>query len=234
VISKKKSAKAPPVRNRSLGGKRWSRKEDSRLLELVRQELDWLKIAGVLNRTFSSVQRRFQFLRSFDGRASTIVPKKLTRAERPGDPQADLTCGAVSRSGRQTLNLVRNAIRLRTRETFEPLKEIDLIICAIIRELLLLRLRADAGWLRITISRISAEEHGVGREVFRTLVSSFEKAALIERHVGYPGALALPQLSARKGRLLLIRASSRLIGFCEQQGVGISNVFTHFPSLARK
>ena len=177
----KKRGKPPLVPSRSLGGKPWSRKEETRLLELVRQGQDWIKIAAALNRTFLSVQSRFRTLRSSDVRASTIVAKKLTRAERRDNPAPDLTCGAVSKPGRQALNFVRNAIGLQPCETFAPPDENDLVVCAVIREVLLLRLRADTGWLRITISHIRAAEHGIGKAAFGSMIDALEKAALPTR-----------------------------------------------------
>jgi hypothetical protein len=219
--------------NRSSGGNRWSPEEDVRLLELVQGQENWIDIASAFNRTFSSVQNRFRFLKNSQARAWTIASTS-TRAEDPNFA-ADLTCGAVSSAGRKTLELVRKEIRrpkLQTGEKSEPLDETGLIIGAIVREVLLLRLRTDRGWLRIAVSRISAPEHGIGREAFRTIINDLEKCALLERLVGYPGTLALSQQVARKGRLVCIRASSRLVDLCERQGIRASNLFTHFPSLA--
>jgi len=228
-----KSTKSPRLLNRSSGGKRWSPEEDDCLLELVLRKEDWLDIATAFNRTFSSVQNRFRFLKSSQARASTISPLTSTRAEDP-NLAPDLTCGALSRAGRRVLELVRKEIgrfQLQERETLVPLNEADLITGAVIREVLLLRLRTGTGWLRITVSRINAPEHGIGREACRGVINDLEKCALLERHVGYPGTLTLPQRAARKGRLIWIRASPRLVDLCEKQGISAPNLFTHFPSL---
>jgi hypothetical protein len=227
------SSKSPLPLNRSSGGNRWSHEDDDRLLDLVRKKEDWSDIATALKRSFSSVQNRFRFLKSSQAHASTIVALISTRAEDPS-LAPDLSCGALSRAARETLKLVRNDIsrfQRQSREVSRPIDETDLIVGAIIREILLLRLRTDTGWLRFTVSRVRTTEHGFGREALRRAIRDLEKSGYCERLVGYPGALALVHQDARKGRLIWIRASSRLTDLCERQGIGASNLLTHFPSL---
>lgn len=122
-------------------------------------------------------------------------------------------------------------LQVQARETVVPLKETDRFIGAVIWELRLLRLRADTEWLRITVSRVNAPESGIGREALRSVINDVEKSALLERHAGCPGTLALPQRAARKGWLISIRTSSRGVDLCDRQGISASNLFTHFPSL---
>lgn len=97
---------------------------------------------------------------------------------------------------------------------------------------MLCRLNADEGWVRVTISRVSASQHGIPRDVFRNVVIGLEECAFIERLVGYPGALKLTGREARRGRLVWLRAAPRLIDLCERHGINGSNLFTHFPSLS--
>jgi hypothetical protein len=226
----KKKTKFRRVRSRSSGGKPWSTKEENLLLKLVREGKEWSDIAAALNRTYSGVQMRFQTLRHSDLRALDVVPKKITRAERP-ELVADFTCGSVSKPGRRVINLVKGAIGLEASDPSAPLLEWDLVLGAIIRELLLLRLRADMGWLRITVSQISSAKLGVGREGLRRMLTGLENSGMIERFVGYPVTIAFSNRSARKGRLVLLRASPRLLDLCEQNGISAANLSTHFYSL---
>ncbi len=89
----------------------------------------------------------------------------------------------------------------------------------------------DAGWLRITISRVSAAEHGMSRDAFSNVIIALERGAFLERYIGYPGALKLEIPAARMGRPVVIRAARRLIDVCERQGINATNLFTHFPSI---
>jgi hypothetical protein len=228
-----KSSNFMSTPNRTLAGKRWSAEEDKNLLERVQRHEDWIDISKALNRTFVGVQNRFRFLRNTNAHASTIVAKISTRAQNP-DTAPDLTCGALGKAGRRVLEAVKNDISQfygRPQETPAPLDETDLMMGALIRELLLQRYSHVTGWLRITVSRINASEHGIGKMGFSRILDDLEKCAFLERTVGYPGALTLPNMAARQGRFVLIRASARLVKLCRQRRITASNLFTQFPSL---
>ena len=226
-----KPTPAPSAPDRSSGGKRWSVEEDERLLDLVRQEQDWRDIATAFGRSFSSVQDRFRFLKNSQACAASIVPRRSIRAKNPTPP--DLTCGAPSRAGRDLLSLVRNDIDRRQMIAGEPrplIDEIDLILGAIIREVMLLRSDAHMDWVRITVAEIRTHENGIGKEAMRAVINELEKRLWIERGVGYPGLVELPR-QARIGRLILIRAAPRLLALCERIGISPPDLFNHFPSL---
>jgi Myb-like DNA-binding domain len=228
------STNPPKRQNRILASNRWSLEEDTRLLELVQQKEDWGEIATVLKRTFSGVQNRFRFLKRTQAHAAAIVAKTSTKTQDPNSAP-DLTCGSVSRSGRRVLEAVRTEISLlhgQAQKAAAPLNKTDLLIGALIREMLLLRYRNVTGWCRITVSRINNSEHGIGKTGLSRILDNLERCALLERTVGYPGVLALPHPDARRGRFVLLRASSRLINSCKQRRITASNVVTHFPSLA--
>jgi hypothetical protein len=227
------SSKVPRTLNRSLASNRWSAAEDNRLLELVQQQLEWIEIANAMSRTFAAVQHRFRFLKGTQPGASAIVAKISTRAQ-DANSTPDLTCGAVSKAGRRIVEAVKCEIsKFYGREKNPPglLTETDLIIGALVRELILLRYRDAGGWLRITVSRIKSSEHGIGIDRFCRLLDELETCGLLERFVGYPGALALSRKVARQGRFVQVKASMRLVKICRQQRIAASNLFTHFPTL---
>jgi hypothetical protein len=219
----------PQFRSISSGNKRWLPKEDDRLLDMVREKEDWVKIAKTFNRTFASVQNRFRYLKNSQIRAATIRPRLLTRAQ-DASLEPDLTCGALSSPGRRVLELVKGLSVPPASRARSPLTRTDFVIAAVIREILLMRLNSNEGWLRVTVSVIRSKTHGIGREALRCVIDDLESRALIERHVGYLGMPGLPN-EARSGRIIWIRASSRLVDLCDRQGINSINLFTHFPSL---
>jgi hypothetical protein len=229
-----KPSKSPKTLNRSFASNRWSPEEDNRLLELVQQQLEWTDIANAMNRTFAGVQHRFRFLKSTLPGASAIVAKNSTRAQ-DAKSAPDLSCGAISKAGRRVVEAVKSEVsEFYGREIIVSgfLTDTDLIIGALVRELLLQRYRDVSGWLRITVSRITSSEHGIGIDRFCRVLDELEKSGLLERFVGYRGALALPRKVARQGRFVQVRASMRLIKICRDQRITASNLFTHFPSLS--
>jgi hypothetical protein len=222
------------IPNRSSAGKRWSSEEDSLLVELVRQQIEWGDIAQTMKRAFISVQNRYRYLKVTKDSASNTVARASTRAQ-PLNSTPDLTCGAPSQSARRVLDLIIGQINQRAgqRPSYnKPLNGLDLITGALIRELLTTRHREIRGWLRITVSRINSPDHGVGRTYFSRLLGDLEANGLLERTVGYPGLVAFSESAARPGRFVFVRASLRLKKLCGQHGITPANLYTHFPSLA--
>jgi Myb-like DNA-binding domain len=220
-----------PTPNRSSGNKRWSPEDDRLLLKLVEHQQDWIDIAQSMSRSFISVQHRFRFLRATSPDASSVKAKISSRALDPMEVP-DLTCGAPSKAARRLLHFIRKEISDRERAGNEPIDETDLIVGALIRELLTLRARNVSGWLRVTVSLVSSPEHGVGKMQFSRLLNDLELRGLIERTVGVPGALVLRDSAARQGRFVLIRATLRLKLLCSRRGIGVVNLLTHLPTLA--
>jgi Myb-like DNA-binding domain len=218
-----------PFHNISSGNKRWLPEEDDRLIALVQEKQDWVEIARTLSRSFISVQNRFRCLKKIRSHHSAITPPVSTRSQ-DASLEPDLTCGALSRAGRRVLELAKSRSLLPSGKKGSSLTRTDFVIAALIRELLLTRLKSDGGWLRVTISTTRSRTHGVGREALRSIIYDLERRGLLERHVGYLGTPGLPT-AARSGRFVCIRASSRLKDLCEQQGVSGASLFTHFPSL---
>jgi hypothetical protein len=224
------SEKLTPRPKRALGGQRWTVEEDDFLLDLVKREQEWIVIAAELERSYSSVQNRFRFLKQSQEPAAPIVPLVRTRAWRP-DSAPDLSCGALSVASRQVVGVLWEEIR-HPHEPPEARDQVRTIIGATVREVMLCRLTSGSDWLRITVSQVNAGDHGVPREAFRNIIARLEACGFLERFVGYLGALKLDRHEARKGRLVWLRAAPRLIDLCESHGINGSNLTTHFPSLS--
>ena len=217
--------------NRSLGGQRWTIDEDERLLELVKCQREWREIAIELKRTFASVQNRFRFLKKSRVFASEISPLVSTRAQDP-TLEPDFTCGALSAAGRKIVEVLCAEMMqigmMSNREPSARFYESRLALGGLIRAVMLGR---HTGWLRITLSKVSAPKHGISRGAFANLLISLEKTGMLERYVGYLDDLNLKNLQARKGRPVYVRATALLQEKCERQGISSGNLFTHFPSL---
>lgn len=223
---------------RSRGGKRWTRDDETHLLLLASEGRTAAEIASMMKRSYISVQHR---LRSLSGRSDTEVGRSQARSfERNRFPNGDLTCGALSVPGHQMVLSVWTAIRydsaiIKRNEPSRLRPEVKCVIGAIIRETMICSDPDHSpSWTRIAISRLRAKDVGVDSGVVRNLIRALSAKGFLEIFVGYIGpnaALQLDPISARSGRSVLLRAAQRTVVLCKSFGIMHSNLYTNFPSL---
>ncbi|MGY4512416.1 hypothetical protein ACVIN2_005870 [Bradyrhizobium sp. USDA 3650] len=231
--------------DRARGGKRWTRRDDDRLLELASQGKSWEELASTMQRSYSSVQSRLRTLLNQSDRAKCL----LVQSEPRRFPLVDLSCGALSQASHQVLSTLwmnikghHSIIRRWEPSLLKPEVECFLgaviregLICAVIREgLICLQPDSPSTWRRFSISRIRANDAGVDSGVARNLISALHHHGFLELfvgYVGYSGSFQLDIHTARFGRSALLRATRKTLQACARQGINLNNLHTHLPTL---
>lgn len=222
--------------DRARGGKRWTRRDDDRLLELASQGKSWGELASIMQRSYSSVQSRLRALLNQSNRAKCLVVQSEPRRF----PLVDLSCGALSQASHQVLSTLwinikghHSIIRRWEPSLLKP--EVECFLGAVIREgLMCLQPDSPPTWRRFSISRIRANDAGVDSGVARNLISALHHHGFLELfvgYVGYSGSFQLDIHAARFGRSALLRATRKTLQACARHGINLNNLHTHFPSL---